>query len=165
MQKHHINVTERIELTSPISAKGDQGQRNPVRAAATSGRRSRSPKYVLQQDVNQLSPPGANFTATSASLVLQAQSMLLNLQELLVKRENFGWTSGSCRREATCSMRQNLLQVTGRFHHEFRSLLNLKSEAQNPNLISDGEQAIRQGRAISFATSRHRSRFSISEMK
>src|SRR5882757_5872159 len=60
--------------------------------------------------------------------------MFLHLEKLLVKREHFGGTSGARRRKAACGVRQNLLQMTGRSHHKFGLLFNLKLDRQNPNL-------------------------------
>src|SRR5947207_5069090 len=59
--------------------------------------------------------------------------MLLNFEKLLVKRKDFGWTSGARRRKATCGVRQNLLLMTGRFHRQFRLVFNLKLDLEKPN--------------------------------
>jgi hypothetical protein len=133
MQKHHIDVTKRVELTSAISAKGDQREWNRGRAVPASSSRCRSTENVLQQDINQLRPSRTNFAATPAGLVFQAQPILLNLEKLLVKREDFGRTLGTRGRKARCGVRQNLFQMTGRSHRQFRLLFNLKSDLQNPN--------------------------------
>jgi pectin methylesterase-like acyl-CoA thioesterase len=108
VQKHDIDVTKGVELTSAISAKCDQREWDPGRAILASSRRSRSTENVLQQDINQLRSSRTDFAATTTGLVLQAQPMLLNLEKLLVKREDFGWTPGTRSREALCGMRQNL---------------------------------------------------------
>src|SRR5256885_12974623 len=65
--------------------------------------------------------------------MLQTQPMLLDLQKLLVKRKDFGWASGTRRRKTACGVRQNLLQMTGRFHRQFGLLFNLKLDLKNPN--------------------------------
>jgi hypothetical protein len=59
--------------------------------------------------------------------------MLLNLEKLLVKREDLGWTSGTRAREERRRVRQNLFQMPGGLHREFGLLFNLKSDLQNPN--------------------------------
>ena len=59
--------------------------------------------------------------------------MLLDLEKLLVKREDFRGTSGARRRKAACGVRQNLLQMTGGSHLKFGLLSNLKLDRQNPN--------------------------------
>jgi hypothetical protein len=64
--------------------------------------------------------------------MLKAQPMFFDLEKLLVKREHFGWASGTRRRKTACGVRQNLVQMTGRFHRKFEFLFNLKSESQNP---------------------------------
>jgi hypothetical protein len=58
--------------------------------------------------------------------------MLLHLEKLLVKREDLGGTPGTGRRKAACGVRQNLLQMTRRFHRKFELLFNLKLDRQNP---------------------------------
>jgi len=76
--------------------------------------------------------------------MLQAQSVVLDLEKLLVERENFGWTSGACRRKTPRGVRQNLLKMTGRSHRKFQLLFNLKLETQNPKFPLAGEEAIGQ---------------------
>ena len=58
--------------------------------------------------------------------------MFLDLEKLLVKRKDFGGTSGPRRRKAAGGVRQNLLQMTGRFHCKSELLSNLKLDRQNP---------------------------------
>src|SRR4029077_4883833 len=65
--------------------------------------------------------------------MFQAQPVLLDLEKLLVKRKDFGWASCTCRCKTACSMRQNLLQMTGRSHRQFGLLFNLKLDLENPN--------------------------------
>jgi hypothetical protein len=139
MQKHHVDVTKRIELTPAISAKSDQGEWNPGCLVSAGSIRS-STEDVLQQNINQLSTPGANFAATPARLVLQAQPMLFNLEKFFVKGEDFGWACGTRGREAAFRVRQNLLEVSGRPHHEFRLLLKSKiGNSKSKIAISPGE--------------------------
>src|SRR5881296_2260102 len=78
-------------------------------------------------------PPRANFTATPSGLVLQTQSMLFNLEKFFVKRESLSRSSTSCGRKTIFSVRQNLFEVSGHSHRQFRLRFNLKLEIQNPN--------------------------------
>src|SRR6266508_129988 len=84
MQKHDVDITEWIELAAAISAKSDQRQWNPGLAISASGSGSAA-EDVSQQNVNQFSPPRANFAAAGAGLVLQTQAMLFNLEKRFIK--------------------------------------------------------------------------------
>jgi hypothetical protein len=85
VQKHHIDIAKGIELTSAISTQGNQCQRHPRYLLTTCRGRGRS-ENVSQQDIDKIGPARADFMATAASLVFQAQPMLFDLQEFLVKR-------------------------------------------------------------------------------
>ena len=65
MQQHDVNVTERIEFAPAISTKGDQRDRN-FGCAISTGSSGRSAEDVLQQNIDELSAPRANFAATPA---------------------------------------------------------------------------------------------------
>jgi hypothetical protein len=141
MQKHDVDVTKRIEFAPAISTKSNQGEWNfDGTVSASSG--FSSAENILQQNVNQFSAPATNFAATPARLVLQAQPIVFDLEKLLVKGKNFGWAPRAGRCEPARGVRQNLFEMTGRSHRKFGLLLNLKSETQNPNPVSDAEGAI-----------------------
>jgi hypothetical protein len=84
MQQHNVNVAERIELASTVSAKSNkrQGHLSLVISGSCCGRCSA--KGVSQQDVNQFRSTRANLASASTSLVPQAQPVLFNLQEFFV---------------------------------------------------------------------------------
>jgi hypothetical protein len=132
MQQHDVNVTERVELAPAISAESNQRQRN-LRPTIFASSRGSSAENVLQQNIDELSAPRANFAATHAGLVLQTQSMLFNLEKFFVKRENLSRSSASCGRKTIFSVRQNLFEVAGHSHREVGLQVNLKLEIQNPN--------------------------------
>ena len=132
MQQHDVNVTERVELAPAISAESNQRQRN-LRPAIFASSRGSSAENVLQQNIDELSAPRANFAAAPAGLVLQTQSMLFNLEKFFVKRESLSRSSASCGRKTIFSVRQNLFEVSGHSHRQFRLRFNLKLEIQNPN--------------------------------
>jgi hypothetical protein len=92
--------------------------------------------------------------------------MLLDLEKLLVKRKDLGWTSGTRRRKTACGMRQNLLQMMGRSHREFGLLFNLKLDLQNPNPSQTEKKRSLGEDCFTLATRPYvEPRFSISRMK
>jgi hypothetical protein len=132
MQKHDVDITEWIELAAAISAKSDQRQWNLGLAISASGSGSAA-EDVSQQNVDQFSSPRANFAATAAGLVLQAQAMLFNLEKFFVQWEDFCWPLGSCGSKTAFSMGQYLFQMSGRSHHGLRLPVNLKLKIQKGN--------------------------------
>jgi hypothetical protein len=87
--------------------------------------------------------------------------MFLDLEKLFVKRENFSGTSGTRRGKAACGVRQDLVQMTGRFHRKFGFLFNLKLDRQNPN-----PSQMKKTRSACLAAGHYAlPRFSISETK
>src|SRR5207249_11866851 len=68
---------------------------------------------------NKLSPPRANFSATSPRLVLQAQAVFFNLEESFIKWKDF--RRASCIRggELIRRVRQDLLEMPGCRHFRF----------------------------------------------
>src|SRR5205823_14629293 len=79
MQQHDVNVTERIKLAPAISTESNQCQPNLHPAIFVSSRSS-STENVLQQNIDKLSAPRANFAATPSGLVLQPQPVLFNFE-------------------------------------------------------------------------------------
>ena len=87
MQKHDIDVAKRIEFAAAVATKSDQCQGDAGLAVLMSSGGGSS-ENVLQQNINKLGAPRANFAAPSARLVLQAQAMFFDLEKFFVKRED-----------------------------------------------------------------------------
>ena len=85
VQKHHIDIAKGIELAPAISTQSDQCQRRPRCLLLTTCRGRGRSENVSQQNIDKIGPARADFMATAASLVFQAQPMLFDLQEFLVK--------------------------------------------------------------------------------
>jgi len=118
VQKHDIDIAKRIELATAISTKSNQRKRRPRRPASASSSCGSS-ENVLQQNINKLSPPRADFSATSPRLVLQSQAVFFNLEEFFVKWKDF--RRASCIRggELIRRVRQDLLEMPGCSHFRF----------------------------------------------
>ena len=118
VQKHDIDIAKRIELATAISTKSNQRERRPRRPVSASSSCGSS-ENVLQQNINKLSPPRANFSATSPRLVLQAQAVFFNLEESFIKWKDF--RRASCIRggELIRRVRQDLLEMPGCRHFRF----------------------------------------------
>src|SRR3954451_16736178 len=88
MQKQDVDVAKRIEFAASIATEGDQRERLLrsilLRACGGHGGGEDMP----QQDVDQFDTQSANFSSTAARLMLQAQAMLLNVEELFIKGED-----------------------------------------------------------------------------
>lgn len=118
MQKHDIDVAKRIEFAAAVSTKSDQCQGDAgLAVSASSG--GGSSENVLQQNINKLGAPRANFAATSARLVLQAQAMFFNLEKFFVKREDLCRASRPCGGELIRRVRQDLFEMPGCRHFGF----------------------------------------------
>jgi hypothetical protein len=118
VQKHDIDVAERIEFAAAISTEGDQCQADAGLAVSASNRGGSSEK-ILQQNINKLRAPGANFAATSARLVLQTQAMFLDIEKLFVKRENLCRASRPRGGELIRRVRQDFFEMPGCRHFGF----------------------------------------------
>jgi hypothetical protein len=70
-------------------------------------------KGIPQQDIDEIDPTRANFPATAARLMIQAQAVLFNLQKPFVDRENFSRALRAGHRELILSMRQDLFEMAG----------------------------------------------------
>src|SRR6266705_3126640 len=118
MQKHDIDIAKRIELAASISTKSDQCQ-GDARLAVSASSSCGSSEDVLQQNINKLSPPRANFSAASAPLVLQAQTVFFDLEKLFIKWKDF--RRASCIRggELIRRVRQDLFEMPGCRHFGF----------------------------------------------
>src|SRR4030095_11300686 len=138
MQEHHVNVAKRIELTPPISPKGNQrqGHLRVAIGASCSGRRGI--EDVSQQNINQFSAPCTDFASTDAGLMPQTQAVLFDLEKFLVEREYLCWTPRTRRGKARLSVRQNFLQLSRCFHHALllRNNLSRKSKSQNLRTVA-----------------------------
>src|SRR5947208_14457672 len=101
VQKHVIYIAIRIEIATAISTKINQRERRP-RRPVTASSSCGSAENVLQQNINKLSPPRANLSATPPRLVLQAQAVRFNLEESFIKWKDF--------RRASCIRRGELIR-------------------------------------------------------
>jgi len=122
MQKHDIDVAKRIEFAAAISTKGDQCEGDAGLAVSASGGGGSS-ENVLQQNVNKLGAPRANFAAPSARLVLQAQAVFFDLEKFFVKREDLCRASRPRGGELIRRVSQDLFEVPGCSHFGFRIAL------------------------------------------
>ena len=123
VQKHDVDVAKWIELATAISAQANQCQRRP-RTFFSVERGDRS-EDVLQQNIDKLCAPRANFTAAAAGLMLQTQTVLFNLQKFFVKREDVCGSSCPDSGKLIFRMCQNFLEMTGHHHLEL-SILDLR---------------------------------------
>src|SRR5205823_13804051 len=114
-----VIITEWIEFAAAKSAKSDQRQWKLGLSIPSSGSGSAA-EDVSQQNVNQFSPPRANFSAAGAGLVLQTQAMLFNLENLFIRWKDLGRAFAPGRGEPTFGVSQNLFQMSGHCHHELR---------------------------------------------
>jgi hypothetical protein len=132
MQKHNIDITKWIELAAAVSTKSYQRQRNFRRAISASSAGCAA-EDVSQENIHEFSPPRANFAAAAASLVLQAQPVLFNLEKFFVKWEDLCWASSAGCGKPAFGVSQNLVQMSGHCHRELRSEVNVswKSKIEN----------------------------------
>jgi hypothetical protein len=73
----------------------------------------------LQQNINKLGSPCANFAAASARLVLQTQAMFFHLEEFFVKREDLRRASRPRGGELIRRVCQDLFEMPGCRHVGF----------------------------------------------
>src|SRR5205814_5048347 len=71
---------------------------------------------ALHQNIDQFDPQRADFAATAAVLMAESKPMLLDLQELLVKRQRFDRPHCPRRGELALCVRENLSEMTRRGH-------------------------------------------------
>src|SRR5882724_758851 len=147
MQNHNVDVTERIEFAPAVSAKSDQRQWNCGLATSASGSGSAA-ENVSQQNVDQFSAPCANFAATAAGLVFQAQAMLFNIEKFFVKWQDFRWPPGSCGSKTAFSMGQHLFQMSGRSHREPELPVILRLKIQKGNRLASKETRMTHSRRV-----------------
>ena len=112
MEKHHIDIAEGIELAPAISTQSDQCQRFRRGFLVTDS--GGGGENVSQQNIDKIGPARANFPATAASLMFQAQPMLFDLKKLLVKREDLRRAFFSRGGKLVLSVGQNLFQMSRR---------------------------------------------------
>jgi hypothetical protein len=119
VQKHDVDIAKWIELASAVSAQSNQGEGSPGRLVSASGSRSRT-EYVLQQNIDKLSPPTTDFATAPAGLVFQTQPMFFNLEKFFVERKDLCRASCTRRGELIGRVRQDLLEMPGCCHLDFR---------------------------------------------
>ena len=72
---------------------------------------------MSQQNIDKIGPARADFTATAASLMFQAQPMLFDLQEFFVKRKNFGGTLFAGDGKLVFCVREDLFEMARHGHY------------------------------------------------
>jgi len=111
MQQHHIDIAGRVKLAPPISAEGNERQRTFDEVTGSAYGCGACRENMAQENIDKIDPARADFPATAASLVFQAQSMFLDFEELFVNGENFGRPLPTGRTKLIFGMRENLFQM------------------------------------------------------
>ena len=112
MQKHQINVAERIQFAAPIAAQCDHCHGRWRSVLLAFGRRAGTGENLPQQNIHHLNPKRANVAASASSLVSQAQPVILDFEKLLVDWQKVRWTLGAGRFELAFGVRQHFVQMT-----------------------------------------------------
>ena len=112
MQKHQINVAERIQFAPTVAAQCDHrhGRRRGVLLAL--GRGAGAGENLAQQNIHHLNPKRANVAASASGLVSQAQPVILDLEKLLVDWQKVRWTLFAGRFELAFGVGQHFVQMT-----------------------------------------------------
>src|ERR1700736_2490772 len=92
VQQHHIDIAGWIELAPPISTERDERQRTFGEFARSAYGGGACRENMAQQNIDKVDAARADFPATAARLMFQAQSMFLDFEELLIYRKNFSGT-------------------------------------------------------------------------
>jgi hypothetical protein len=74
---------------------------------------------MAQENIDKIDPARADFPATATSLVLQAQAMFLDFEELFVNGENVSGSLPTGGTKLIFGMRENLFQMAR--HGDYRS--------------------------------------------
>jgi hypothetical protein len=84
-EEHDIHITEGVQFATAVATQGHECQQTPV-----GGIGQRVDEEVAEDDVHQARALPARLPAAAAALVLQQDSMFLDLEELLVERNELG---------------------------------------------------------------------------
>ena len=86
MEEHDVDVAEGIQLAAAVAADGDERERQ--RPALPSGRPSMAASSRWRRTMStRLRAFRANLAPAAAAVVLQPDAVVLDLEELLVERE------------------------------------------------------------------------------
>jgi hypothetical protein len=118
VEEHDVHVAEGIELAATVPAESDNGERGRGNAFCLPGKTGRGVEDVAQQNVDQLDAKRANLPAATAVLVAEPQTMLLDLEELLVERERFRRPHRPRGGKVALSVRQDFSEMTRGGHRD-----------------------------------------------
>jgi hypothetical protein len=90
MQKHDIDIAKGIQFAAAVATEGDDSKRR-ITVSVIHDMIGRC-KNVTQQHVDQINPARANFAATVARTLAQAQAVLFEFQKFAINRQNIGRT-------------------------------------------------------------------------
>ena len=109
MQKHHVDIATRIQLTPAVATNSDQCDRRGAVAVVhdMTGRG----EDVAQQHIDQINPTGTNFAPAIARALAQAQTVLLDFQKFPIDRKNVGRALRSRRSQFALGMCQDFFEV------------------------------------------------------
>jgi len=119
VQQHHIDIAGRIELAPSISTERDERQRTFDEIAGPAHGSGARRKNMAQENIDKIDPACADFPATATRLVLQAQAMFLDFEELFVNGENVSGSLPAGGTKLIFGMRENLFQMAR--HGDYRS--------------------------------------------
>jgi hypothetical protein len=119
VQQHYIDIARWVKLAPPVSAERDERQRTFDEVAGSAHSGGARGENVSQKNIDKIDPAPADFPATAAGLMFQAQAMFLDFKELFVNRKDFGRALPAGGTKLVLSMRENLFQMAR--HGVYRS--------------------------------------------
>src|SRR4051812_9234472 len=87
MQEHDIDVAERIQFAPAVATDGDNGELGQL--PGVDDRLRGRVEQVAQNNVHETGALRADFPPPASAVMLQADAMVLDLEELLVERKPF----------------------------------------------------------------------------
>src|SRR5205814_9591297 len=112
VEKHDVDVAEWVELAASVTAECEEGERGGGRAALAQRESHCRLEDALHQNIDQFDPQRADLAATAAVLMAESKPMLLDFQELLIKRQRFHGPHCPRRGELALCFRENLYDTT-----------------------------------------------------
>src|SRR5205814_5771433 len=109
MQKHHVDIATRVQLTPAVATESDQRDRR--RAVAVVDDMAGRGEDVAQQHIDQINSTGTNFAPAIARALAQAQTVLLDFQKLPIDRKYVGRPLRSRRSQFALGMCQDFFEV------------------------------------------------------
>jgi hypothetical protein len=116
MEKHDVDIAEGIELAPAVAAKGKDGKGGRGGASIAHGVSNSGLEDVLHEDVDEVDPKRADFTAAPAVLMAEPEPMLLDFEELFVERKRIRGRHRPGGSELALSMSENFSEMTGCGH-------------------------------------------------